>query len=198
MNTVHTNLNLGLQDPNWFGLLLCNEHKESAKRIKVQGSHPGERFSREGNSSHFRRHQQRSEDHSWSSLQQSLFWHPWNWIWFFFCISWRPDDFPMMKRKSLKIQPGQEHFIEISGTRTIANSIKSLSPEQRKCYFPDKDYPFLSIYSRYTADICRLECRMKEAEKKTKCVPWYLPQVGSSKFCELRSWRWSAWIDFAE
>ena len=23
----------------------------------------------------------------------------------------RPDDFPMMKRKSLKIQPGQEHFI---------------------------------------------------------------------------------------
>ena len=91
----------------------------------------------------------------------------------------RPDDFPVMKRKSLKIQPGQEHFIEISGTRTIANDLKSLSPEQRKCYFPDKDYPFLSIYSRYTADNCRLECRMKEAEKKTKCVPWYLPQVGS-------------------
>ena len=91
----------------------------------------------------------------------------------------RPDDFPMMKRKSLKIQPGQEHFIEISGTRTIANDIKSLSPEQRKCYFPDKDYPFLSLYSRYTADNCRLECRMKEAVKKTKCVPWYLPQVSA-------------------
>ena len=92
----------------------------------------------------------------------------------------RPEDFPMMKRKSLKIQPGQEHFIEISGTRTIAKDIKSLSPKQRKCYFPDKDYPFLSLYSRYTADNCRLECRMKEAEKKTKCLPWYLPQVGPS------------------
>ena len=99
----------------------------------------------------------------------------------------RPEAYPMMKRKSLKIQPGQEHFIEISGTRTIANSIKPLSPEQRKCYFPDKDYPFLSIYSRYTADNCRLECRMEEAEKKTKCVPWYLPQVGPSKFCEWMS-----------
>ena len=37
----------------------------------------------------------------------------------------RPDDFPMMKRKSLKIQPGQEHFIEISGTRVIANDIRA-------------------------------------------------------------------------
>ena len=88
-----------------------------------------------------------------------------------------PGDFPMMKRNSLKIQPGQEHFIEISGTRTIANDIKSLSPEQRKCFFDDKDYPFSSLYSRYTADNCRLECRMREAEEKLKCVPWYLPQV---------------------
>ena len=89
----------------------------------------------------------------------------------------RPDDFPMMKRKSLKIQPGQEHFIEISGTRTIADDIKSLSPEQRKCYFPKEDYPSPSLYSRYTVDNCRLECRMREAEEKLKCVPWYLPQV---------------------
>ena len=87
---VHTTLNLGLQDPNWFWLLLCNEHQESAKRIKIQRSHPGKRFSREGNSSHFRRHQQRSEDHSWSSLQPSLLWHAGNWIWFFFRISWTP------------------------------------------------------------------------------------------------------------
>ena len=97
---------------------------------------------------------------------------------FFFVFLGRPDDFPMMKRKSLKIQPGQEHFIEISGARKIANDIKLLSPEQRKCYFPDKDYPFLRLYSCYTADNCRLECRMKEAEEMTKCVPWYLPQVG--------------------
>ena len=99
----------------------------------------------------------------------------------------RPEDFPMIKRKSLKIQPGQEHFIEISGTRTIADDIKSLSPEQRKCYFPKEDFLSPSLYSRYTVDNCRLECRMKEAEKKTKCVPWYLPQVGPSNFCEWMS-----------
>ena len=88
-----------------------------------------------------------------------------------------PGDFPMMKRKSLKIPPGQEHFIEISGTRTMANDTKSLSPEQRKCYFKHEDYPLPSLYSRYTADNCRLECRMEETKKKINCVPWYLPQV---------------------
>ena len=87
----------------------------------------------------------------------------------------RPDDFPMMKMKSLKIQPGQEHFIEISGTRVVANDIRSLSPETRRCYFSDEGFP--SLYSRYTTDNCRLECRMKEAEKVVGCVPWYLPQV---------------------
>ena len=92
----------------------------------------------------------------------------------------RPDDFPMMKRKSLKIQPGQEHFIEISGTRVIANDIRALPPETRQCYFPDEDegYPFPTLYSRYTADNCRLECRLREAENAVGCVPWYFPQVG--------------------
>ena len=100
----------------------------------------------------------------------------------------RPDDFPMMKRKSIKIQPGQEHFIEISGTRTIAKDIKTLSPKTRKCYFPDKeDYPFPSLYSHYTADNCRLECRMGEAEKVVGCVPWYLPQVASYRMLNIGS-----------
>ena len=97
----------------------------------------------------------------------------------------RPDDFPMMKRKSLKIQPGQEHFIEISGTKVRAKDIRTLPPETRQCYFSDEGekpssgkYP--SLYSRYTADNCKLECRMREAEKAVGCVPWYLPQVSSN------------------
>ena len=90
----------------------------------------------------------------------------------------RPDDFPMMKRKSLKIQPGQEHFIEISGTTVTAKDIRALSPETRLCYFPDEGYPYHSLYSRYTRDNCYLECRMREAENAVGCVPWYLPRVG--------------------
>ena len=97
----------------------------------------------------------------------------------------RPDDFPMMKRKSLKIQPGQEHFIEISGTRMIAKDIKTLSPETRLCYFPDEGYPYPSLYSRYTKDNCYLECHMREAEKAVGCVPWYLPQVGWNNMSEI-------------
>ena len=97
----------------------------------------------------------------------------------------RPDDFPMMKRKSLKLEPGQEHFIEISGTKMRASDIRELPPETRQCYFPDEGgkpssgkYP--SLYSRYTADNCKLECQMREAEKAVGCVPWYLPQVRSN------------------
>ena len=102
----------------------------------------------------------------------------------------RPDDFPMMKRKSLKIQPGQEHFIEISGTKVRAKDIRTLPPETRQCYFSDEGekpssgkYP--SLYSRYTADNCKLECRMRDAEKAVGCVPWYLPQVSSNAFNNL-------------
>ena len=104
----------------------------------------------------------------------------------------RPDDFPMMKRKSLKLEPGQEHFVEISGTKMRASDIRELPPETRQCYFSDEGekpssgkYP--SLYSRYTADNCKLECRMREAEKAVGCVPWYLPQV-----------RWNAFNNLAE
>ena len=91
----------------------------------------------------------------------------------------RPDDFPMMNRKSLKLEPGQEHFIEISGTKMRASDIRELPPETRQCYFPDEGYTYPSLYSRYTADNCKLECRMRDAEKAVGCVPWYLPQVSS-------------------
>ena len=58
-----------------------------------------------------------------------------------------------------------------------AKDIRALSPETRRCFFPDEGYPHPTLYSQYTADNCKLECRMREAEKAVGCVPWYLPQV---------------------
>ena len=46
----------------------------------------------------------------------------------------------------------------------VANDIRTLSPKTRECYFLDEDHPFPTLYSWYTADNCRLECRMREAE----------------------------------
>ena len=71
----------------------------------------------------------------------------------------RPDDFPYMRKNSLKMSPGQEHFLSISGSVVTAADIRSLPIEARRCRFPEEGN--LSLYSRYTAANCRFECLMR-------------------------------------
>ena len=71
----------------------------------------------------------------------------------------RPDDFPYMRKNSLKLSPGQEHFLSISGSVVTAADIRSLPIEARRCRFPEEGN--LSLYSRYTAANCQLECLMR-------------------------------------
>ena len=87
-----------------------------------------------------------------------------------------PAEFPMMQEKSLKIKPGQEHFIDLSATVVSTNEIKDINPEARNCFFEDEGD--LEFYKRYTFSNCRLECAIKRSEKIFKCVPWHLPRVG--------------------
>ena len=71
----------------------------------------------------------------------------------------RPDDFPYMRKNSLKLSPGQEHFLSISGSVVTAADIRSLPIEARQCRFPEEGN--LDLYSQYTAANCRLECLMR-------------------------------------
>ena len=87
-----------------------------------------------------------------------------------------PDQFPMMQDKSIHLQPGREHFVDLSAKVATTNDIKHISPEARGCLFTDEGD--LEFYKSYTFSNCRLECRIKEAEKKHKCIPWHLPKVG--------------------
>ena len=87
-----------------------------------------------------------------------------------------PDQFPMMQDKSINLQPGREHFVDLSAKVVTTNDIKHISPEARGCLFTDEGD--LEFYKSYTFSNCRLECRIKEAEKKLNCVPWHLPKVG--------------------
>ena len=87
----------------------------------------------------------------------------------------QPAEFPMMKQKSIQLQPGHEHFIDLSATVVSNNGIEDILPEARDCYFSDEGD--LEFYEKYTFSNCRLECAIKKAEDIYNCVPWHLPRV---------------------
>ena len=97
-------------------------------------------------------------------------------------------EFPVGKQRSLKLQPGREHFVELKAQvgnfHTIlliyfkvvsTNDIRSIAPEARNCYFEDE--MDLTFYEKYTFINCRQECTILAVEKTLGCIPWYLPQV---------------------
>ena len=86
-----------------------------------------------------------------------------------------PAQFPMMRDKGIHLQPGREHFVDLSATVVSTRGIRDISPEARGCFF--KDEGELEFYKSYTFSNCRLEFMIKEAEKRHKCIPWYLPKV---------------------
>ena len=87
----------------------------------------------------------------------------------------QPAEFPMMRERSLKVQPGREHFIDLSAVVVSTKDIKDITPEARNCFFSAEGD--LEFYEEYTHSNCRLECAIKEAASKFGCVPWHLPKV---------------------
>ena len=81
----------------------------------------------------------------------------------------------MMRDKSIQLQPGREHYVDLSASIVSTNNIKDILPEARGCLFNDESD--LEFYESYTYSNCRLECRIKAAEEKYKCIPWHLPKV---------------------
>ena len=87
----------------------------------------------------------------------------------------RPSQFPTMRDTSIQLEGGKEHFVDLSATVVSTNGIKEILPEARGCLFTDESD--LEFYKSYTFSNCRLECQIKEAEQKYKCIPWHLPKV---------------------
>ena len=90
----------------------------------------------------------------------------------------RPAEFPTMRDKSIQLQAGREHFVDISATVVSTNGIRHMEPRDRRCLFTDESH--LDFYKNYTFSNCRLECLIKEVEKKYNCIPWQLPRVGNT------------------
>ena len=87
----------------------------------------------------------------------------------------QPTEFLMMGEKGLQLEPGREHFVDLSATQVSSNNIRDIEPKARDCFFSDEGD--LDSYKNYTFSNCRLECGMKKAEEELNCIPWHLPKV---------------------
>ena len=86
-----------------------------------------------------------------------------------------PEEFVVMGERGKVLEPGKEHFLDISGYVIKADTkLTKLSPKNRRCFF--KDESSLEYHEVYTATTCKLECGIQAVEKEMQCVPWYLPQ----------------------
>ena len=93
-----------------------------------------------------------------------------------------PAEFPVLRERSIQIQPGHEHFLDLQGQVLTSTGIRNINPEDRHCYFTDEGN--LDFYEKYTFSNCKLECGIKLVEKSFRCIPWYLPQLDTSKACD--------------
>ena len=83
-------------------------------------------------------------------------------------------EFPLLRDRGFLLEPGQEHFIELSGISiTASQDIKQIIPSQRKCFFPSESS--LLYYNEYTYTSCKFETRLLRATEKLNCTPWFLP-----------------------
>ena len=90
----------------------------------------------------------------------------------------QPAEFPMMKEKGIRLEPGREHFIDLSASVVSTSGIEGIHPEARECFFSNEGD--LDFYNNYTFTNCKLECAIKRANRKYNCVPWHLPKVRNS------------------
>ena len=66
----------------------------------------------------------------------------------------QPEQFPMMREKSIQLEPGKEHFVDLSATVVSSKSIKDIAAEARGCFFKDEgDLEFMRSTPSQTAGL---------------------------------------------
>ncbi|XP_023321306.1 uncharacterized protein LOC111696020 [Eurytemora carolleeae] len=93
------------------------------------------------------------------------------------------DEFPTLQVKSLMLNAGSNHDIEIVPYFvTTSSDLDSMDPETRTCF--KRDEKDLYFYSKYSQSSCRFECSLLLAEQEEGCIPWYLPQRNNGTPCD--------------
>lgn len=93
-------------------------------------------------------------------------------------------DFADDNAETKALNPKMLGFIMIYPETTYSTpEVRRLAPEMRNCYFAD-EYK-LSYFQRYSQLNCLAECRAEMAYRLCGCVPYFLPNNGSYRVCEM-------------
>ena len=97
------------------------------------------------------------------------------------------NSFPMTIEKSFEIRPGHNNVITLSGKLVKSdNSLRSLEPKYRKCYFEDENR-ISTLFKKYSRSNCMFECAlliaqnelMEKYNRQDNCTPWFTPSTKS-------------------
>lgn len=95
-----------------------------------------------------------------------------------------PYDFPDDNAETKAISSKMISFLMVYPETTYSTpEVRSLSPEVRFCYFHDEHK--LNHMQRYSYANCLAECRTEIAFQLCGCVPFFLPNNGSYRVCEM-------------
>ncbi len=89
--------------------------------------------------------------------------------------------FPLIKRQSFLVKPGQQTFVSLSAIDIKTDDdTKSISPERRQCFFQDEFH--LQVFKQYSHESCFFECQTSYAKSQmnSSCNPWFYPGIHTS------------------
>lgn len=93
-------------------------------------------------------------------------------------------DFPDDNAETKAVSTKTLAFLMVYPETTYSTpEVRKLAPEVRYCYFHDEHK--LNYFQRYTHLNCLAECRSEIAHQLCGCVPYFLPNNGSYRVCEM-------------
>lgn len=93
-------------------------------------------------------------------------------------------DFPDDNAETKAVSVSTLAFLMVYPETTYSTpEVRKLAPDVRYCYFHDERK--LSYFQRYTHLNCLAECRSEIANQLCGCVPYFLPNNGSYRVCEM-------------
>lgn len=95
-----------------------------------------------------------------------------------------PYDFPDDNAETKAVSNKMLSFVMVYPETTYSTpEVRRLSPEVRYCYFHDEHQ--LNYVQRYSYANCLAECRAELAYRLCGCVPYFMPNNGSYRVCEM-------------
>ncbi len=94
---------------------------------------------------------------------------------------------PDLRNSEIELEPGMDYDISvIPSVTTTDHAGLQLSEVQRDCR-PRTEDGHLEIFKGYSKSSCFIECKLKQAFKQCKCVPWDYPRWPGVSLCRFKA-----------